>query len=251
MCEGQPTRPANILNIVAINQGHQPLTMEEPVATELDVDQVMALVAEGAAVIDTRSSAAFAKGHVPGAYVAQMTSPEFEQRVGWITDTETPLILLFDADETAAAALHKMAFIGLDRRVTGYLRGGIDAWIEGGQMVAAVPQISVGELHDELQNGGGMATLDVRESAEWSEGRIADAHLMSYKQLGDRWRELGLATDQRLAVICASGARSSTACSILMRQGYDSVHNVTGGMDAWRDGDLPMVDEEGGAIGAT
>jgi len=251
MSAGQPSRPANILNIVAINQGRQPLTMEEPVAARLDVDAVMTLTTDGAVVVDTRSSAAFGKGHIPGAYNAQLTSPEFEQRIGWITDTDAPLLLVLDADEAVPAALHKMAFIGLDRRVAGYLSGGLGAWIEAGQAVVVLPQIGVDELHGELQNGNGMATLDVRESSEWSDGHIEGAHSMSYKQLAARLGELDVATDQRLAVICAADGRSSTACSILLRQGYENLHNVIGGMNAWRASGLPMVDDQGGAVCAT
>ena len=40
---------------------------------------------------------------------------------------------------------------------------------------------------------------------------------------------------------CAGGIRSSTACSILQRNGYEHVHNLTGGMAAWKAARLPMV----------
>lgn len=48
-----------------------------------------------------------------------------------------------------------------------------------------------------------------------------------------------------LAVICATGKRSSTAISMLLRDGYTKVYNVTGGMKAWENAKLPMVDSQG------
>ncbi|MCS5701833.1 MAG: rhodanese-like domain-containing protein, partial [Acidobacteria bacterium] len=42
-----------------------------------------------------------------------------------------------------------------------------------------------------------------------------------------------------VAVLCAGGIRSSTACSILLRNGYRRVYNVTGGMGAWTAANLP------------
>ena len=77
MNEGQPVRPANILHIVAINQGKAPLTMEEPVAPAYSPQQVQALVEEGCVVVDTRSSCDFGGGHVPGAYNRQVGCAEF------------------------------------------------------------------------------------------------------------------------------------------------------------------------------
>jgi len=35
-------------------------------------------------------------------------------------------------------------------------------------------------------------------------------------------------------VLCASGQRSSLACSILQRHGFTELFNVEGGMDAWK-----------------
>ena len=39
--------------------------------------------------------------------------------------------------------------------------------------------------------------------------------------------------EEPLAVICAAGVRSSTACSVLLQNGFSQLHNVTGGMGAW------------------
>ncbi len=244
MQDDQPVKPANIANIVATNQGHLPLTMETPSAKPLTADQVADLVEDGYVVVDARDSAVFGAGHIPGAYNVQMSSSEFEQRVGWVTPLDTSIILVTDKDDDAQRAIYNMAFIALDSRVAGFLEGGIDAWMASGRPVATVPQIDVHTLHHKL-NVNGLQVLDVREDDEWDEGHIASAVYMSYKQMPFQMDTLPFTADQQIAVTCATGKRSSTAASMLKRNGYRHVYNVVGGMEAWEHAGMPMIDAEG------
>lgn len=241
MTQGQPARPANILNIVAINQGKLPLTVEAPEATALDPDHFADLCADDHIAVDTRSSAAFGSGHVPGSYNIHLSSSEFEQRIGWVTPPDDPILLVLDRDELVERALRALAFIGLDQRVVGYLKGGISAWISTGKRVATLPQISVHEVQRNLEQNGTMKLLDVREKVEWDGGHIEGAHHMSYKDLRERIDELTLNPDEDVSVICAMGARSGTASSILKVSGFQNVRNVTGGMAAWSSAGLPTI----------
>lgn len=241
MSEGQPTRPANILEIVAINQGRSPLTMGEPKAPALGAEKFAELVTEGHVVVDTRTPAAFGSGHIPGAYNFNLASSEFEQRVGWVAPLDAPLLLVVDSPAAVAKALHKLAFIGLDQRVKGFLAGGMNSWIGAGKNHQTLRQISVHELDHHLKNGREMRALDVRETGERDEGHIAGASSMSFKVLDQRLDEIGIGPDEPVSVVCAHGIRSSTACSILLRRGFEKVHNVTGGMSAWNAAGLPTV----------
>jgi rhodanese-related sulfurtransferase len=252
MVHDQPARPANILNIVAINQGKRLLTMDPPRVAMLPPKQVKAMLDgdEQIIVIDTRSEAAFGAGHIPGAYNIQLSSSEFEQRVGWVTPLDVPIILLLDHDSQADEAAFKLAFLGLDQRVKGYLASGLKGWLNEGYETTTVPQISVHQLQEHLTNGLPMQVLDVRETSEWDDGHIAGANYMSYKTLRQNIDELDLSEDDHVSVLCARGLRSSTACSILKMNGYKNIYNVTGGMSAWASAGLPMVDNEGNPAGA-
>lgn len=243
MNEGQPVRPANILNIVAINQGKLPLTMDEPAAPGLSPDRFAELRTAGHMVVDTRSSAAFGSGHITGALNINLASAEFEQRVGWVTPDDVPLLLVMESDADLVRALRALAFIGLDSRVVGYLQGGMKAWIRDGRQVTTVHQISVHQLSEHLHNGVDMRVLDVREDAEWDEGHIDGAHSKSLRQLRGQTGELGLEPADHVSVVCAVGVRSSTASSILLADGFEHVYNVTGGMRAWNAAGLPTVGE--------
>jgi hydroxyacylglutathione hydrolase len=44
-----------------------------------------------------------------------------------------------------------------------------------------------------------------------------------------------------LALVCASGYRSTVAASVLERAGRSDLINVTGGMSAWRQAGLPIT----------
>jgi hydroxyacylglutathione hydrolase len=251
MQDDQPVKPANILNIVAINQGKRPLTPYTPRPTphSLSPTQVEKLMATHA-LVDARESAAYGAGHIPGAYNVQLSSSEFEQRVGWVVPDNTPLILVAETAANAQEALYKMAFIGLDQSVVGYLEGGVDDWMAAGKPLASVPQIDVHTLRQKLSQNA-LQVLDVRSRDEWDEGHIEGAHRMRYTDMAPQLDvpaqidKLPFDLDDPIAVTCATGMRSSTAISMLQRHGYQTLYNVTGGMTAWEQAGFPMLDGEG------
>ncbi|MEE9276749.1 MAG: rhodanese-like domain-containing protein [bacterium] len=238
MVEGQPARPANIDQIVAINQGRLPLTMEDPAPPALTPQEAEERLAAdpGRRVIDMREPGAFGAGHIPGAINVQLSSSEFEQRIGWVLGPETPIFLVGESDADASRALHKMAFVGLDLQVEGFIAGGMGAWIGEGLSCDTLPQVTVRQLRERL--GGtkenGWRVVDVREDGEWAEGHIEGARHMNFKSMGDRAVEFPFPREESLALVCATGLRSSTGTSLLRRHGFRNVRNVTGGMTAWR-----------------
>jgi hypothetical protein len=52
MQDDQPVKPANILNIVATNQGKRPLTMVTPTAKPLSPGQIKELIAGEHVIVD-------------------------------------------------------------------------------------------------------------------------------------------------------------------------------------------------------
>lgn len=240
MQEEQPVKPANIANIVATNQGKLPLTMETPVAKPLTAEEVEALMGEGHVIVDTRSSADFGVGHIPGAYHAHLSSPEFEQRVGWVTPLDTPIILVTGEDEEAQQAIYNMAFLALDTRVTGFLEEGMTAWMDAGKPMASVTQMDVFSLAGRLVMNG-MQILDVREDDEYDEGHIEGAKNLSFKRIPTQLDELALDPEMPTALTCATGKRSSTAASLLLREGFGELYNIVGGMAAWESADFDTV----------
>lgn len=83
--------------------------------------------------------------------------------------------------------------------------------------------------------------LDVRDTNEFSAGHLPQARHIALTQLDTRVSELAKYKDKPLIVYCAAGHRSSTACAKLRKQGFGRVHNLTGGINAWRDAGLPLT----------
>ena len=73
--------------------------------------------------------------------------------------------------------------------------------------------------------------LDVREPWEYEKARIAGAQLVPMREVPARLSEI----DQRkdVVAICHHGGRSQQVALFLEKTGYQKVHNLAGGVDAW------------------
>jgi hydroxyacylglutathione hydrolase len=240
MTADQPPRPANMENIVAINQGQRPCSMGEPVPAPLSARDAAARAAAGHVLLDVRSRDEFRAGHPRGAYQVEAASSPFEQYAAWILPADRPLVLVVDAPEAARTAARKLAFVGLDARVAGFVRA--DDWRREGLPLATLDSTDVARVHRER-----LRVLDVREAGEWREGRVEGALQASFKQLGGALGALGIDRGEPLAVMCAGGRRSVIACSILMANGFERVVNVEGGMGEWHRAGLPVASGPTGA----
>lgn len=90
-----------------------------------------------------------------------------------------------------------------------------------------------------LFNHQDAVVLDVREQSEWSDGHIAQARHIPLGKLKDRLKELEKYKDRPIVAVCRSGNRSGHACGQLKKAGFENVHNLTGGMQAWEQAGLP------------
>jgi rhodanese-related sulfurtransferase len=81
--------------------------------------------------------------------------------------------------------------------------------------------------------------LDVREQSEWSDGHIAKARHIPLGKLKDRLAELEKFKDKPIIAVCRSGNRSGSACGVLKKAGFENLHNLAGGMQAWEQAGLP------------
>lgn len=87
----------------------------------------------------------------------------------------------------------------------------------------------------------GALVLDVREPHEYEIGHVPDSLLIPLGQVVDRVGELEPHRDRTIVVICHGGKRSATACERLAGQGFSDLHNIAGGILAWRRAGLPEV----------
>ena len=227
MNENLPQRPPNMYNIVERNRDDF-AHMEAPLYPRpLDAFTFQREMENGALVIDTRSPHAFGEGHIPGVIHVYLRGSSFATRVGFVVSPESRLLLVLKHEGELRDAIDQLSVVGFDQ-VTGYLDGGMSAWQEADLPVQQLSQISVETLHSMRHD---LTILDVRDQNEWEEGHIKGATHIPYYFLEQHLLELH--NTQPLALVCASGQRSSIACSLLQKQGFTQLFNVVGGMDAW------------------
>jgi rhodanese-related sulfurtransferase len=96
----------------------------------------------------------------------------------------------------------------------------------------------------ELLQGVDPATvvlLDVREDAELSLAAIDGAVHIPMGQIPARIDELD--SEQTIVVMCHSGGRSAQVATYLSQQGFASVFNLDGGIQAWSRSVDPTIPE--------
>jgi rhodanese-related sulfurtransferase len=84
--------------------------------------------------------------------------------------------------------------------------------------------------------------IDVREMPEIAQGTTPRAEPLPLATLPVRLSEFR--PDEKLVIICRSGARSAQACMFMQQQGFKNVYNLRGGMMSWAHNSLPIVRPE-------
>jgi rhodanese-related sulfurtransferase len=73
--------------------------------------------------------------------------------------------------------------------------------------------------------------LDVREPWEFERARIEGAQLVPMREVPARLEEID--QSKPVVAICHHGGRSMQIALYLEKAGYNNVHNLAGGVDAW------------------
>lgn len=205
-------------------RGARPL--DEISAPALLPGDVKERIERGAVVLDVRDAAAYGAGHVPGSLNIGLGG-QYASWAGTLLESTDELILVADSRERADEGVMRLARVGLEN-VAGHLDGGIAAWSAAGFRCDTLAQIDVEELRSRLAD---VEILDVRGRGEYEAGHVPHAVNVPLDTLADRVSTLD--PSKPLAVICASGYRSSAAASILRRHAFRELYNVTGGTNAW------------------
>jgi len=193
-------------------------SLSEVTVAPLPADSVREEINRGAIVLDVRDAATFGAEHIAGAVNIGLGG-QFASWCGTLLPAEAPIVVSADGAPRANEAVMRLARVGIESAV-GFVTSpeGLDR--------AALRQIKPAELHDARYR-----VLDVRRRPEYSMGHVPGAQHIPLDELPRRIDEVK--RDGPLAVICASGYRSSIASSLLMRQGHAGVMNVTGGTGGW------------------
>lgn len=92
-----------------------------------------------------------------------------------------------------------------------------------------------------LINRENALVLDVREESEFAAGHVADAKNIPLAKLTERINELRKYQQKPVLVSCRSGMRTANACGQLKKAGFTRIYNLKGGIDAWKQANLPVT----------
>jgi hydroxyacylglutathione hydrolase len=237
---GQPEPPRYFADMKRINKEGPRILGNLPRPPWLPARALEELVRQQAVIVDTRTAADFAKGHVPGTINIPLNG-SFTTWAGWLLPYDRDVYLLLDdADDPYGVdtAVRDLAMIGLDQVAGVFGRDAVDAWVAAGRELESVRRTTAGELAAMLARGG-VAVVDVRGHAEWEAGHLPGVPNIPVGYLPERLAELP--TDKPVVLYCQSGSRSAIAASVLQARGLPNVVNLTGGINAWEHAGLPVV----------
>lgn len=81
--------------------------------------------------------------------------------------------------------------------------------------------------------------VDIRESAEFEKGHIADSTSIPMSTLADDASKLK-DHSQPIILVCASGQRARAAAKTMRKSGFTEVYVLNGGLNSWKEAKLPL-----------
>jgi rhodanese-related sulfurtransferase len=104
---------------------------------------------------------------------------------------------------------------------------------------AVARNLSSQEAYAMVGQRGDLFLLDVRTFGEYQQARLDGARLIPIDQFVKRLAEVP--KDRPVLVYCAVGSRSAQVVNYLARQGYPEIYNLSGGIYAWAQKGLPVL----------
>jgi rhodanese-related sulfurtransferase len=117
-------------------------------------------------------------------------------------------------------------------------QSGQPAVLAEGQIMRSLTPVEALQMQ---QNRSDLVFLDVRTSKERSYGAIPGSTLVNIYDLLKG--TLPLPKDKPILLVCAIGGRSYVAAQVMSQQGYREVYNLSGGIKAWLEAGLPIMQD--------
>jgi hydroxyacylglutathione hydrolase len=241
--EGQPDPPRYFGAMKRINKEGPRALGGLPRPKPLAAEDIIGVLERGELVIDTRTGAEFATGHLPGSINIPFNNA-FTTWAGWVVpyDRDIYLISAKPDGRQSELALRDLAMIGLDRVVGSFGLDALGAWTGSGRTLRSYGRISVRELSERLEAGSAVA-VDVRSRDEWEAGHIPGVPNIFAGEISERIPELP--AGRPLVLHCQGGTRSAIAASLLDARGVGEILDAPGGFAEWEREGLPVTRDSG------
>lgn len=183
-------------------------------------------ISNNALILDTRNSAIFTSGFVPGS-VSIGLDGRFAEWAGSLLPFDQPIILVTEPGKEKETVV-RLARVGFDK-IEGYLDGSYAGWQAAGEPVDMIIDVEADEVAMDIAFDPNMVILDVRKAVEYADGHIKEAVNIPLNNLTDPGSMANLDDHHNIYVHCAGGYRSIIASSLIKRQGIHNIRNILGG----------------------
>ena len=92
-----------------------------------------------------------------------------------------------------------------------------------------------------LQTSESKILLDCRTAKEYASGHLEGSINIDFFKGSFESEVKKLSTSQPIFIYCASGNRSGKACNALEKAGFTKIHDLAGGISAWKASGLKIV----------
>jgi hydroxyacylglutathione hydrolase len=225
---GQPEPPKYFATMKRLNRDGPPLLGDRAQPAHLDPREIDVMLQSGTMVVDTRTAAAFAQGHVPGS-INIPYNKSFTNWCGWLIPYDRDFAVIIDDNLNDRDVARDLSMIGLDR-LAGYFTK--DA-LNGRTDLQTTASVSTSEMARQAASGEALV-IDVRNSSERAAGHIPGTQHVHLGYIAEV--AAGLPRDRPIIVHCQGGGRSAIAASVLQAAGLENVMNTKGGYGEWGKG---------------
>ena len=230
LTEDMPSAPDHFSRCSDINRQGPELIEDLPQLKRLSLSEFNQTMQESdVELLDTRNYLAYGGQHINNSWHLDLNG-NFPTFAGWVLPMDKDILMVAEDDEKAHEGVLWARRVGIDR-IVGYLAGGMPGWLTAGLSTGSVTQISAEDLHTKVIGEDDFTLVDVRAKAEYEENHIKGAINIETADLRIEFKKL--TKGQPTILICSSGNRSSLGTSILAKNGFKHLYNVSGGMTGY------------------
>ncbi len=230
LTDGLSSPPAYFSINAQINkEGYESLDLIKSKAlTPLSVAAFKSKLKSDYTILDTRTADIFTQGFVPGSINIGLEG-RFAEWAGSILSFSQPMLLITEPGKEEETVI-RLARVGFSK-MEGYLKGGFNAWKKAGEKIDLIIDVESDELAMDIPHDPNLQVIDVRKSAEFTEGHVKNAINLPLNEMTDLAQIANFEENQNLYIHCGGGYRSVIACSLLKSHGIHNIRNVIGGFE--------------------
>ncbi len=93
----------------------------------------------------------------------------------------------------------------------------------------------------QMINRGSPLVVDLSAFADFEKGHIMGSKHVAPSQFDPENKDLAKARDLQVVTVCRNGMESGKAAKRLVKAGFSNVATLAGGINAWKQADLPLA----------